>query len=260
MLGRRMMPVRLAWLGLTLLVSAFPARAAEDARVLVFAAASLKNALDAAVDDWSATGGRASISYAGSSTLAKQIERGAPADLFISANQSWMDYLQERGLIVPETRSDLLRNRLVMIAPKDSDVAVTLARGVDIAAVLGSGKLAMANTDSVPAGIYGKAALTWLGAWDKVARSIAQAQDVRAALALVSRGEAPLGIVYATDAAADPNVKVVATFPEESHEPVVYPAALVKDSDSPAASSLLDFLKSPDAARHFEEQGFAFLP
>lgn len=233
---------------------------AAQERVVVFAAASLKNALDAATAAWmESTGHTATISYAGSSTLAKQLEQGAPADLFISANPEWMDYLADRDLIAAGTRSDLLGNRLVLVAPKDSEVGLEIGPGFDLAGVLGDGRLAMANTDAVPAGIYGKAALSSLGVWDLVEDRIAQAQDVRAALVLVSRGEAPLGIVYQTDAAADPNVRIIGTFPQDTHAPIVYPIALAASSENDAARSLLEFLTSDEAAPFFEQQGFTML-
>lgn len=234
---------------------------AQSGDVVVFAAASLKNALDEAAAAWQkASGTTVKISYAGSSTLAKQIEQGAPADLFISANLQWMDYLAERSLVDRATRSNLLRNRLVLVAPKDSDVSLAIAPGFDLAAALRGGRLAVANTQAVPAGIYGKAALTSLGVWDTVQGRLAQAQDVRAALTLVSRGEAPLGVVYRTDAAADPGVKIVGTFPEDTHAPIVYPVALTKAAGSkPAAKSLLEFLTGQEAVPFFEKQGFAVL-
>ncbi|MEO3431941.1 molybdate ABC transporter substrate-binding protein [Inquilinus sp. CAU 1745] len=238
-----------------IVIAALPARAEE---VVVFAAASLKNAMDAAVTAWEEQGGEATISYAGSSALARQVEQGAPADIFISANVGWMDYLQERGLVDPATRSDLLGNRLVLIAPSPSDVTLEIAPGFDLAGALNGGYLAMANTEAVPAGIYGRTALTSLGVWGAVQGRIAQARDVRAALTLVSRGEAPLGVVYRTDAAADPNIWIVDTFPEDTHEPIIYPIALTKSAEGEAAH-LLDFLTSEDAAPFFEAEGFDVL-
>jgi molybdate transport system substrate-binding protein len=242
-------------------LSAYPALARDEGKgPVVFAAASLKNALDAINDAWAKSGkSKALISFAGSSTLAKQIEQGAPADIFISADLDWMDYLAERKLIKAGTRVTLLGNTLVLVAPKDSAVDVTIAPGFDLAAALGDGKLAMANTDSVPAGKYGKAALTKLGVWDSVEDKIAQADNVRAALALVSRGEAPLGIVYATDAHADPNVKIIGTFPDDTHAPIVYPAAVLAKATSPDAQAFLDYLKTETAAKLFEDQGFKVL-
>ncbi|MGY2048222.1 molybdate ABC transporter substrate-binding protein [Methylobacterium sp. JK268] len=251
---RRDVVVGLAAAGL-----ASPAWAA-DGPVLVFAAASLKNALDAAIAGWSRrTGLAARASYAASNTLAKQVEAGAPADLFVSADRDWMDYLAGRNLIRPETRIDLLGNRLVLVAPKRSDVAVTLGPGLDLRPALGDGRLAMGMLAAVPAGKYGQAALQHLGAWEGVKDRVAQAESVRAALLLVSRGEAPLGIVYATDAVAEPGVRVVATFPPESHPPIVYPLAQVAASRHPDAASLLAFLSGPEARDAFTQQGFTVL-
>src|SRR5204863_1122350 len=189
-----------------------------------------------------------------SSLLAKQIENGAPADLFISADSDWMDYLETRKLIKPGSRSDLLGNGIVLIAPAASPVKLTVAPGFALASALDGGRLAMADPAAVPAGRYGKAALEKLGVWDGVASRIAAAENVRAALLLVARGEAPLGIVYSTDAASEPNVKVVATFPEESHPPIIYPAALTKDSKNTDAKAFLDFLRSAKARTSFEKQ------
>lgn len=238
--------------------AAFTLPAAADDDVIVFAAASMKNALDDVIAAYhDASGKTVKASYQGSSTLAKQIEQAAPADIFISADLAWMDYLAERDLIVPDTRKTLLGNELVLVAPKTSDVAVTLGDGVDLVTPLGSdGRIAMANVDSVPAGKYGKAALTKLGVWDAVAPRVVQADNVRAALAFVARGEAPLGIVYATDAAAEPAVKVVATFPEDTHPPIVYPVALIKGSTNPNARAFLAYMESGAATPFFRKQGF----
>ena len=204
-----------------------PARAqtpAQGGDVIVFAAASLKNALDAVNAQWQKeTGKKAAISYAASSALAKQIEQGAPAEVFISADLDWMDYLAEKNLIKPDTRSNLLGNRIVLIAPKDKAQPVEIEPGFDLAKAARRRPARMANVDAVPAGKYGKAALEKLGVWGSVSGKVAQAENVRAALLLVSRGEAPLGIVYQTDAAADPNVKIVGTFPEDTHPPIIYP-------------------------------------
>lgn len=240
------------------LLGAGPARAAEPATV--FAAASLKNALDDIAGSYARAGKAAPrISYAASNTLAKQIEQGAPADLFFSADLDWMDYLARKDLIRPGTRVSLLANSIVLIAPKDSNAAVRMGPGLDLAGALGSGRLAMGNVEAVPAGKYGKAALEALGAWSGVKDRVAQAESVRAALLLVSRGEAPLGIVYATDAAADANVRIVATFPADSHPPIVYPVALTKDSANPDAAGLLAYLRGPAAKAAFERQGFTVL-
>lgn len=237
---------------------ALPAVAAE--KVTVFAAASLKNALDAANAAWQAeTGNETTVSYAASSALAKQIEAAAPADLFISADLAWMDYVAEKKLIRDDTRSNLLGNRIVLVAPKDAAKAVDIKDGFDLAGLVGDGKLAMGAVDSVPAGKYGKAALEKLGVWPLVESKVAGAESVRAALALVSRGEAPYGIVYETDAAADPGVAIVGTFPEDSHPPIIYPVAILAESRSPAAAAYLDFLKSEKAAPFFTGQGFTIL-
>ncbi|HSA66147.1 MAG TPA: molybdate ABC transporter substrate-binding protein [Methyloceanibacter sp.] len=233
---------------------------AEDKGPVVFAAASLKDALDAIDAEWKKESGReTTISYAASSALAKQIEQGAPADIFVSADEDWMNYLADRKLIKPETRFDLVGNRLVLIAPKDSKLTATIASGFPLASLLGDGHLAMADTASVPAGKYGKDALEKLGVWDGVKDKIAQAENVRAALALVSRGEAPLGIVYATDAKADPKVKVLDVFPGSTHAPILYPIAITASSTSKEAPSFLAYLKTAAAQSAFEAQGFKVL-
>ena len=248
-------------LALAILLSAVAPAAAQSRELLVFAAASLRNALDDVDAQFQReTGKHVNVSYAASSALAKQLEAGAPADLFISADLDWMDYLAKRNLIKPESRKSLLGNALVMVAPKDSTVDVKIAPGFPLAKLLAGGKLAMADTNAVPAGKYGKAALEKLGVWAAVEHSIAQAENVRAALLLVARKEAPLGIVYRTDAAAEPDVKVVGTFPEDSHPPVVYPIALVADSTNPNAAALLAFIESAKARPLFERQGFTVLP
>ncbi len=246
-----------AVIGLSLLPSLTHA---DDKGPVVFAAASLKNALDAVDAQWMKESGKEAVpSYAASSALAKQIEQGAPADIFISADEDWMNYLAERKLIEPDTRFDLLGNTLVLIAPKDSEIETKIAEGFPLATLLGDGHLAMGNTDSVPAGKYGKAALTKLGVWDSVKDKVAQADNVRAALQLVSRGEAPLGIVYATDAKSDPNVKVIDTFPEGTHPPIIYPAAIIASSTNTNAPSLIAYLKSAAAQSAFKDQGFKIL-
>jgi molybdate transport system substrate-binding protein len=234
--------------------------AAQTRDVLVFAAASLKDALDEiAAQVRRATGKRVAISHAASSALARQIEAGAPADLIVSADRDWMDYLAQRNLIRAGTRSDLLGNRLVLIAPAGSAADVAIAPGFPLARLLGDGRLAMANTAAVPAGRYGKAALEALGVWPSVAGRLAQAENVRVALLLVARGEAPLGIVYRTDAAADPSVRVAGVFPEGTHPPIIYPVALTTASANPDAVALLAYLRSADARTAFERQGFAVL-
>jgi len=254
---------RREWLGLTFATTLAPMAAAraQAGGMVVFAAASLKNALDEIATDWSKAASRPMprISYASSSALAKQIEQGAPADLFISADLDWMDYVAKKNLIQADTRVNLLGNKIVLIAPRDSKVTVDVKQGFDLAKALNGGKLAMGNVDAVPAGKYGKAALEKLGAWDGVKDKVAQADNVRAALVLVARGEAPLGIVYATDAAAEPNVKIVGTFPDNSHPPILYPVALTKDAKSADAKPFLDYLKSLKARPSFEKQGFTVL-
>ncbi|MGE0259509.1 MAG: molybdate ABC transporter substrate-binding protein [Alphaproteobacteria bacterium] len=235
---------------------------AQGGNPLVFAAASLKNALDDANRQYETdTGKKATLSYAASSTLAKQIESGAPAEIFISADRRWMDYLQDRDLVRPNTRHDLLGNSLVLIAPADSPLEPAKAMigpGLPLAKMLGGGRLAVAEPNSVPAGIYGKAALIKLGVWDSVAGRVAAAENVRAALALVARGEAPLGIVYKTDAAIEPGVKIVGTFPAGTHEPIVYPLALTKAA-RPEAASFAAYLRGPVARKLFEKYGFTVL-
>ena len=227
--------------------------------MLVFAAASLKTALDRIAAAWrTETGEAATISYAASSTLAKQIENGAPAELFISADEDWMDYLQERQLIDPKTRIDLLGNRLVLIAPAATGSSTKIAPGFPLAALLGDGRLAMADPGAVPAGRYGRAALEKLGVWSTVEHRIAAAENVRAALLLVARGEAPLGIVYQTDAAAEPGVRIVGTFPPDSHPPIVYPMALTPAAGA-EARELAAYLRGPAAGALFEGQGFTML-
>jgi molybdate transport system substrate-binding protein len=234
--------------------------AAQGRDVLIFAAASLKTALDEIAAQWQReTGKKVSISYAASNTQIKQIEQGAPADIFISADLDWMDYGLRKDLIRPDTRSNLLGNRLVLVAPKDANVSINIGPGFDLAASLKGGRLAMGNVDAVPAGKYGKAALQKLGAWNGVKDKIAQAESVRAALVLVSRGEAPFGLVYQTDAASDPTVKIVATFPESTHPPIIYPIALTKESRSAQAPALLSYIRSPAARAAFERQGFTVL-
>jgi molybdate transport system substrate-binding protein len=225
--------------------------------VLVFAAVSLKGALD----DVGAlvarrTGVAVTPSYAGTPLLARQIEAGAPADIFLAADDQWMDYLAERRLIVPATRVDVVGNRLVLIAPKDRVPALRIAPGFALAAALGAGgRLAVADPANVPAGRYGKAALTTLGVWDRVAARLAPADNVRAALSFVARGEAPLGIVYASDVVADAGVRVVDTFPAHTHPPIRYPAALTVRASRDAAA-VLAVIASREARAIFLKHGF----
>jgi molybdate transport system substrate-binding protein len=261
-----------------LLVSAFalallaiPSANAQDARpaqsagvdtkpVVVFAAASLKNALDTIAKAWDAkTGSTATLSFAASSAIAKQIESGAPADLFISADLKWMDWVAERKLIDDASRKTLLGNTLVLIAPRDSAVSLKIEKGFKLAEALGEGRLAMGEPKFVPAGIYGQTALTNLGVWDRVAAKVAGAENVRVALTYVARGETPLGIVYGTDARSEPKVKVIDTFPADSHQPIVYPAAITASSTNAEAKAFLAYLSSPEAAKIFETEGFTVL-
>jgi len=242
--------------GVTLSVS-LPAFA-ED--LLVFAAASLKNALDDADAAYQKQGGsKVTVSYAASGPLAKQLENGAPADLFISADLDWMDYAQSKGLIKTETRLNLLGNRLVLVAPANSSAKVEIAPNFELGALLGDGRIAIGDPQSVPAGKYAQTALEKLGAWDQVKGKAAKAESVRAALALVSRGEAPLGIVYETDVAADPGVKIVGIFPVDSHPPIIYPIAVTAITKNAEASKYLAWLRSDAAAPFFEKQGFRVL-
>jgi molybdate transport system substrate-binding protein len=233
---------------------------AQDTNLVVFAAASLKNALDSINGQWQKeTGKAAKISYAASSALAKQIEQGAPAQIFLSADIPWMDYLEKKDLIKSGTRSNLLGNRIVLIAPIDKAVPVDIKPGFDLAKLLGDGRLAVANVDSVPAGRYGKAALEKLGVWASVSGKLAQAENVRAALLLVSRAEAALGIVYQTDAAAEPKVKIAGVFPEDTHPPIIYPVALTTSATNADAAAFLAYIKSAKAKPVFEAQGFTML-
>jgi molybdate transport system substrate-binding protein len=231
-----------------------------EAKLVIFAAASLKDAVDEANAAYQREKGQeTATSYAASSTLAKQIEAAAPADIFISADLDWMDYLAKRNLIKPETRANLLGNRLVLIAPADSTVTLAIGPNFPLAQALDNGRLAIADPNSVPAGKYGKAALEALGVWSSVAAKLAPAENVRATLLLVSRGEAPVGIVYQTDAAVEKGVKILGTFPENTHPPIVYPIAVVASSINPAAPGYVAYLKSPAAQSVFEKQGFTVL-
>lgn len=226
--------------------------------LVVFAAASLKEAMDPAAAGFHAHSGQAvQVAYAASSALARQIDHGAPADVFISADLAWMDWLQQRGRIDAGSRRVLAGNTLVLVAPAGGDASpVALAPGTDLVARLHGGRLALAGTDSVPAGRYAKAALQSLQLWDGVATHVAETDNVRAALMLVARGEAPLGVVYASDAQAEPAVRVVATIPAASHPPIVYPAARIARSGHPQAAAFVDWLQTPSAQAIFREHGF----
>jgi molybdate transport system substrate-binding protein len=242
---------------LGLLLAALPLAPARGADLTVFAAASLKEALDEQVGRFQAeTNGRVVVAYGGSNALARQIEAGAPADIFVSADTDWIDYLDKRDLLRPGTRTDLLLNRLVLIAPADVRTPLSIGPGFALAAALGTGRLAMANPASVPAGRYGKSALASLGVWTSVESRIARTDNVRAALMLVARGEAPLGIVYATDAIAEPGVRIVDTFPEQTHAPIVYPIAIVASSRSAGAQRFVDHLHSAAARAIWMRHGF----
>lgn len=237
-------------------LAAAPAGARAD-EVVVFAAASLKTALDQIAQDWqAATGDRVTISYGGSNKLATQILQGAPADIFVSASTAWMDRVQAGGDVVAGTRRDLLGNRLVLVGAPGA-APVDLAPGADLAGLLAGGKLSMATVDAVPAGQYGKAALESLDLWSAVAPQVVQSEDVRGALRLVARGEAPLGIVYASDAMAEAGVKVLATFPATSHPPITYPAALLTGAADAADRAFLAALAAPSAQAIFAAQGFS---
>ena len=235
------------------------AAAAPAGSVTVFAAASLKTALDEIAARYhEETGNSMRVSYAGSSKLARQLQQGAPAQVFVLANSTWMDVLERDGLLADGTRADLLVNRIVLVAGPgaEADLSLSISPDLDLVGALGDGRLAMALVDAVPAGIYGKAALTTLGLWDAVAPRVAQADNVRAALRLVASGEAPLGIVYATDAMAEPRVRVLDSFPADSHPPIRYPAAVLAEADSPEARTARTYLDSPAARAIFLRNGF----
>lgn len=253
--GRRCIPSLGRWLVLSL---ALLPLAAQAESLLVFAAASLKPALERilATPDGSATD-TVTASYAASSQLARQIEAGAPAAVFISADQDWMDHLAARGLVVADSRVDLLGNSLVLVAPRSSTLRIAIAPGFDLAAALGKdGHLALAQPDSVPAGKYAKAALRSLGAWDAVEARIVAAENVRAALNFVARGEAPLGVVYRSDTVSESSVRVLGEFPAHTHAPIVYPVAIIAGRDTAAARRLLERLRAPAQQAIFREHGF----
>jgi molybdate transport system substrate-binding protein len=251
----------LAAFALTAAVAAIPQlAAAEEKSIVVFAAASMKNALDDVDAAFTKkTGIKVLASYAASSALMKQIEQGAPADVYVSADLQWMDYGSQTKLVKDDTRFNLLGNRLVLIAPKDSKIGdVSIGPGFDLAKLAGDGRIATGDVRAVPVGLYAKAALEKLGVWASVEAKMAMADNVRAALVLVARGEAPLGIVYATDAKVEPGVKIIAVFPEDSHPPIVYPVALTADA-KPDAVQYLAFLRTQAAKSVFEGFGFTFL-
>lgn len=235
-----------------------PAMAQPPKPPLILAAASLQESLMQAADRWSAKGhARPILSFAASSALARQIAAGAPADIFLSADEAWMNDVAAKGLLRPATRVNFLTNRLVLIAPAaNPPVRLQIGRGIPLARALGSGRLAMADPDAVPAGKYGKAALTSLGVWPAVQDHIARAENVRAALSLVARGEAPFGIVYATDVLAEKGVRVVGVFPASSHPAIIYPMALLTTSTSPDAEAFRRFLISREGKAIFARYGF----
>jgi molybdate transport system substrate-binding protein len=245
---------------LACVVTSVSAAPAQDKTITVFAAASLKNALDDVNAAFLASSRvKPTTSYAASSALVKQIEQGAPADVFISADLDWMNYASQKGLVQDATRVKLLGNKLVLIAPKESKLdMVAIAKGFDLAKLAGDGRISVADVRAVPAGKYAKAALEHFGGWAAAEPKLAMAENVRAALALVGRGEAPLGIVYETDATIDTNVKIVGHFPEGSHQPIVYPAALVKNAKQDA-TAYLAFLQSDVAKGIYAKYGFTFL-
>ena len=240
---------------------ASPSQAQETRPLVVFAAASLQTALTAIATDWQReTGKRVTFSFAASSAIARQLDQGAPADLFASADLDWMDFAEQRRLIRAGTRRTLLGNSLVLIEPvSETASTLTIAPGFPLAAAIGTSRLATGNVQSVPVGRYAQAALTALGVWTEVAPRIAGADNVRAALALVARGEARLGIVYATDARTEPRVRVVGTFTAGSHPPIAYPVAVTAGSTHPDAAAFLAYLASPAAVRIFEAEGFTVL-
>ena len=230
---------------------------AGAAELTVLAAASLKGPLDAIAADFEkASGIKVRLSFAASSALARQIESGVPAGVFISADRDWMDHVEKAGLLAPASRGNLLANDLVLVAPKDSKVQLKIGPGFPLAKALGDGRLALAQPDSVPAGKYAKAALTKLGVWPEVEKRVAGAESVRAALAFVARGEAPLGIVYRTDALAEPGVRTVDVFPSATHPPIVYPVAVLKGAQEEAGKRFQLYLRSQDARVTWQMAGF----
>lgn len=245
----------IAVLGPLVVLASSPAAAQEKAP-LVLAAASLQESMTEAAETWAKAGHpRPTVSFAASSALARQVQAGAPADLFASADEDWMNAIQQKGLIAPGTRADWLGNRLVIVAPAASRARVTMT-AVSLRRVLGAGALAMADPDAVPAGKYGKAALTALGAWSALAPRVVRGESVRAALALVERGAAPFGIVYATDAKASKAVRVVGVFPARSHPPIVYPLARLRASSNVEGERFRRFLLSARGKAIFARYGF----
>lgn len=239
-------------------LAAMRAHATEPEPVMVFAAASTTNAVTEIADLFKrTTKTRVIPSFAASSTLAKQIQSGAPAAVYISADNKWMDFLEEKKLIEPSTRFDLIGNRIVLVARIDSAIKLEIQPGFNLPEALGGDRLAMGDPAHVPAGIYGRQALESLGVWERVKNSIAPVKDVRSALVLVERGEVPLGIVYATDAAITEKVRIVGIFPENSHPPIVYPVALVAGNKTAAAEAFIAFLRTAEAKTIFQKYGFS---
>ena len=236
------------------------AASAAERGLMVFVAASTADAMQEVSDRFAARSDvRVRLSPASSSMLARQITNGAPAHAYLSASSDWMNYLEQRGLIVPQTRVDLLGNTLVLIAPSDSTLSLAIGPGFSLAAMLGDGRLAMGDPDHVPAGIYGKAALETLGVWREVAARLVPTADVRSALAIVARGEVAAGVVYSTDAAISPRVRIAGVFPAATHPPIVYPFALVSDGIRPAAERFAAYVRSPEAREIFMRHGFKVL-
>ncbi len=267
--SRRSFIASVAMSTIALISAAIPALAqrtdapeAQSKTVTIFAAASLKNALDSAAADYEKKSGtKVTTSYAASSALAKQIEQAAPADIFISADLDWMKYLADKSLIKSGSQINYLGNRLVLVAPKESTSTLKIAKDFALADAIGDGKIAMADVKAVPAGKYGKAALEALGVWAAVEPKIAQSDNVRSALALVARGEAPFGIVYQTDAVAEPAVKIIDTFPEDTHAPIIYPVGITASApNGDGAQGFVAFLKTAEGQTHFSKQGFTILP
>ena len=246
-----------AWFAVVCALAWAATAAAEPARALVFAAVSTVDAVEALAARFTERTGLAVLpAFAASSALARQIDSGAPADIFISANARWMDYLAARGRIDAASRCDLVRNRLVLIAPSDSALALRIAPGFALAAALEDSRLAIGDPDHVPAGLYGRQALEAMGVWPAVESRVVRSANVRAALMLVARGEAAAGVVYATDAAVSDRVRVVDVFPRASHDPIVYPVARVAGSDNPAAAAFFAFLVSAEGRAVLAEFGF----
>jgi len=254
--NRRLAAILLVGLATSVLSLPAPAQEQKRSGLLVFAAASLSNVLGEQSTAWTSTSGvPVKLSFAASSVLARQIEAGGKADVFVSADQEWMDYLQQRDLIQKPTRKNLVSNRLVLIAPTDSKVELKIAPGFPLAAALGKGRLATGDPDTVPVGRYARSALVSLGLWDEIQDRLVRAENVRSAMMFVARGEAPLGIVYATDALVDAKVRIVDTFPANTHAPITYPAAAIEGARAEAIA-YLNYLASPQARDTWKKYGF----